>query len=1038
MANIIPLKDSTGAQFYPQTHEKAVVDSNGVTLASKLANISAPSYVVAWDGDSTPVVANIPAGVTFTYGGNTYTGTLAASSSTTNKTYLVGDNNGNFDEYVTQVNGSTYSWVYLGNTAIELDGYVTDEGFSQLDQKVDELEDTVDALDEKVDDLSTGKYYGYYSSTANLPDDATVDGFAYVGSGPTYTIYNCEDGVWSSSGITVNQSPIGNGEDIDQDSEGKLQFANRAYDSQNPDGLGYVILRKDATFAEQVTATNTIYEIRYDFDLDSASVAIPDGCALKFVGGSLSNGTLTGADTRVDAGDVPVFHSIVFGGSFYGALNACWVGASANDDSYDNSAVLQSFFSSYSSVFKTIFFPRGTYWFKTSVTLLSDVRFLTIDGCGSIFAVNISTDDTSFIELNIGEYFKIQNVDISNRRQTSSNSISKNTALYLKGTQYFSISDVNIWNFEYGAKIENVYYGGFYGQVSFRYNRVGIIFIGYECNTVEVTNVEFKPCSLSSKSAVCPQESGESDADYELRSARVAVDFHCKTAGVNLSGCVIEGFDYGIRYNYQARSTAGLEPCQAAIENCYFEDNVVYNIYVGSGYVINPDNLANRLTYTPFYCRVSSCVFRYNTNVYFRNVYGSILGCSTTDAYITADNRSVVRVDTMVRYVCDSSSAYVIREGVNLFYPSRSGNEAPFSMRQSVGAHASENSSVLVPAKSFNYDGNVYVSNGSGAIRRIQKVFTLTNAVECKLPGTFGQDPIIIDRNDIGYSTRKSGSGAIRYNVIPLQSLFIATTRDDGIELEELLRRWDAGTAYTGYVNQYFLYKVRTVPSDGLVYMENESGVESIVGLGATAYENGSPDSTVKNYLDMGTLCYVWMAYSVLNFQADLVQNCRTYNENLDRSVVNGTTLARYRFKCTTAQRDAIVKRLNAIVYNTTTHKYEIFNGYEWVELTSRYTRYDYIDHGNSIAQRMVVADVPGQTFFNAATGIRYTYEMDKGRTTGKWLGDIGLVDSLTEPNFYDSTTNPVDYATELEVGEMVRYDGSVYVWNGTSFNTLA
>lgn len=116
MANIVQLKDDNAAVFYPQTHEKAVVDSNGVNLATKLANIAAPSYVTAWDGVSTPVVANIPAGVTFTFGGQTYTGTLAASSSTVNKIYLVGDNNGNFDEYVTQKNGSTYSWVYLGNT----------------------------------------------------------------------------------------------------------------------------------------------------------------------------------------------------------------------------------------------------------------------------------------------------------------------------------------------------------------------------------------------------------------------------------------------------------------------------------------------------------------------------------------------------------------------------------------------------------------------------------------------------------------------------------------------------------------------------------------------------------------------------------------------------------------------------------------------------------------------------------------------------------------------------------------------------------
>ena len=184
MASIIPLKDSTGAQFYPQTHEKAVVDSNGVSLQTKLQSISAPSYVVAWDGDSTPVVANIPAGVTFTYDGNTYTGTLAASSSTTNKTYLVGDNNGNFDEYVTQVNGSTYSWQYLGNTEIDLSDYVTQEEF---DQKYTEVVPPSSNIFNPYDGV---EYYHYIKSTGEVAADTTdhLSGYIPVKASTTYVV----------------------------------------------------------------------------------------------------------------------------------------------------------------------------------------------------------------------------------------------------------------------------------------------------------------------------------------------------------------------------------------------------------------------------------------------------------------------------------------------------------------------------------------------------------------------------------------------------------------------------------------------------------------------------------------------------------------------------------------------------------------------------------------------------------------------------------------------------------------------------------
>lgn len=57
-------------------------------------------------------------------------------------------------------------------------------------------------------------------------------------------------------------------------------------------GMGYVILRKNKSFAEQVTKKNTIYEIRYDFDLNGAEITIPENCVLKFNGGRIQNGKI--------------------------------------------------------------------------------------------------------------------------------------------------------------------------------------------------------------------------------------------------------------------------------------------------------------------------------------------------------------------------------------------------------------------------------------------------------------------------------------------------------------------------------------------------------------------------------------------------------------------------------------------------------------------------------------------------------------------------------------------------------------------------
>lgn len=146
----------------------------------------------------------------------------------------------------------------------------------------------VSALGQKVDGLALGKFYGFFPAAADLPagDDA---GYAYVGASAPFAIYVFDGSSWSDSG-SVYSYPVGNGEDIDTNGTGQLQFANRI----SGDGMGYKILRKDATFASQVTAGDTIYEIRYDFVL-GADVAIPSGSYLYFNGGSVTGANLTGA-----------------------------------------------------------------------------------------------------------------------------------------------------------------------------------------------------------------------------------------------------------------------------------------------------------------------------------------------------------------------------------------------------------------------------------------------------------------------------------------------------------------------------------------------------------------------------------------------------------------------------------------------------------------------------------------------------------------------------------------------------------------------
>lgn len=97
----------------------------------------------------------------------------------------------------------------------------------------------------------------------------------------------------------VNQGTINNAADEeDLTSENSLL---KLKDRSALNGMGYVILRKNKTFAEQVTKANTIYEIRYDFDLQGKEITIPSNCVLFFDGGKLTNGTIVGNHTYISS-----------------------------------------------------------------------------------------------------------------------------------------------------------------------------------------------------------------------------------------------------------------------------------------------------------------------------------------------------------------------------------------------------------------------------------------------------------------------------------------------------------------------------------------------------------------------------------------------------------------------------------------------------------------------------------------------------------------------------------------------------------------
>ena len=81
--------------------------------------------------------------------------------------------------------------------------------------------------------------------------------------------------------------------------DSKIEFSNRKFNPDEFTGMGYYILRKNMVNGkniltqEMVSDSNTIYEIKYDFDLNGATITVPDSSIIKFNGGILRNGTIS-------------------------------------------------------------------------------------------------------------------------------------------------------------------------------------------------------------------------------------------------------------------------------------------------------------------------------------------------------------------------------------------------------------------------------------------------------------------------------------------------------------------------------------------------------------------------------------------------------------------------------------------------------------------------------------------------------------------------------------------------------------------------
>lgn len=119
-----------------------------------------------------------------------------------------------------------------------------------------------------------------------------------------------------------------------------------------------------------INQSNCIYEIRYDFDLDGETIEIPEGCTLKFEGGSLKNGILKGRDTSIISKPQQIFSCVLIEGtwSITDIYSAWFDFVPQNGDSkYDNTDKLVSLFALTSEKLNNnVFINSGNFWINAN------------------------------------------------------------------------------------------------------------------------------------------------------------------------------------------------------------------------------------------------------------------------------------------------------------------------------------------------------------------------------------------------------------------------------------------------------------------------------------------------------------------------------------------------------------------------------------------------------------------------------------------------------------------------------------------------
>ena len=461
------------------------------------------------------------------------------------------------------------------------------------------------------------EYYTLESAIESIPSIVRVRGLVIsfeidAGTWRSYRFISQNLENWSDINLWVSFSGINNTyitqniqndpdeEDLTVNTDNKISFKNRTSDAELFTSIGYVFSEKniiDDFNTLVLPAGNTIYEIRYDYDLKGQVLNIPDNVVLKMSGGTISNGTLNGNNTIIQSVGYYSFKNISFTGTFIGALTPIMFGAKKDGVTNDYNA-FQVALDACPIFSDGLSIPLGTYVIEGDLDISSNTK---IEGN---LATIVYSGDFLFTIPDGGRNVSIRNL----------HNISKNgTENFFKADGYYDSTD---------PVAHQVRFIDLYNVSTSNFN----LALHLDCaRRVNITNCNFsanKGLDYLSKTAEVNItnsffiKSGISAGSYGIRTSRkIKTDY---PEGLSVTGTLFYMFEFNLDIQ---------DMFVAFFDNCYFDaeaDNVTsirmgnqnrnYNVTFSNcwlkggnyGIYFNPADTSKSNTYR---CLIKNCFF---------------------------------------------------------------------------------------------------------------------------------------------------------------------------------------------------------------------------------------------------------------------------------------------------------------------------------------------------------------------------------------------------------------------------------------------